>query len=187
MEVTRAPVGTLRHQRRHGGRQAWLISCVPSPATVKCGCGRWNLIGILQHPATRELDYYCRLDTHSNILSNVSDDMFGHMAAHRLHYGFVARCAPKSCFGITRTVNPTAVVPSLAKPGLTPSVEAFDCFVRCKCVRRRLEGASASQLLCAHMLLSLHTKCLVMQGDARAFPAGSNSTQDVMAWHVAYS
>ncbi len=53
---------------------------------------RWNLIGILAHPATRGLDYYCRLDTHSNILSNVSDDMFGHMAAHGLHYGFVARC-----------------------------------------------------------------------------------------------
>ena len=74
------------------------MNLAPAPAVtlmISIYASRWNLIGILAHPATRGLDFYCRLDTHSNILSNVSDDMFGHMAAHGVHYGFVARRAPR--------------------------------------------------------------------------------------------
>ncbi len=88
-----SPIGTLRHPRSCVQvRKARQFAHHAQPGSVFSMCrDRWNLIGILTHPATRGLDYYARLDTHSNVLSNVSDDMFAHMAAHGLHYGFVAR------------------------------------------------------------------------------------------------
>ena len=51
---------------------------------------RWNLIGLIQHPRIQELDYYCRMDTHSYVRSPLGYDVFDFVAARELKYAFVA-------------------------------------------------------------------------------------------------
>ena len=51
---------------------------------------RWNFMGLVLHTRIQELDFYCRLDTHSYVRSPLGYDLFSSMAARRLAYGFIA-------------------------------------------------------------------------------------------------
>ena len=51
---------------------------------------RWNFLQLVRHPRIQQLDYYCRLDTHSYVGSPLGYDIFDFMAGRRLKYGFIA-------------------------------------------------------------------------------------------------
>ncbi len=70
MQNTDQIVEELGHLRTSKSRTPPTAPSAPSATVARvimCCRGRWNLIGILTHPATRDLDYYARLDTHSNV------------------------------------------------------------------------------------------------------------------------
>ena len=63
--------------------------CFPARAGYQNMC-RWNLMGLMQHPRIQELEYYCRMDTHSYVRSPLGYDVFDFVAARKLKYAFVA-------------------------------------------------------------------------------------------------